>query len=132
MAKIIKVVGAIIVKDGRILSAQRGPGKSLAYLWEFPGGKIEEGETPQQALQRELIEELKIKVEVAEEIFDQVSHEYDFGIVNLTTFICHLKEGSPVLTEHVDVRWLHPSEIKTVEWAPADIPTVEKLSKLQF
>lgn len=132
LTKQINVVGAILIKEGRILSAQRGPDKSLPYLWEFPGGKIEEGETPQQALQRELQEELKIEVEVSDTVFDHVSYTYDFGTVNLTTFICQLTEGKPVLTEHVDVKWLLPSEIKSVEWAPADIPTVEKLSQLQF
>lgn len=132
MKKNIDVVGAILIKDSKILCAQRGGEKSLPYLWEFPGGKIEKGETPQKALQRELKEELKIEVTVENDIYDKVSYEYDFGIVNLTTIICHLKEGEPVLTEHVDIKWLEPKEIKSLEWAPADIPTVEKLSKIKL
>ncbi|MFL2140541.1 (deoxy)nucleoside triphosphate pyrophosphohydrolase [Ruoffia sp. FAM 26254] len=132
MKKNIDVVGAILIKGNKILCAQRGGEKSLPYLWEFPGGKIEKGETPQEALQRELKEELKIVVTVENDIYDKVSYEYDFGIVNLTTIICHLSEGEPVLTEHVDIKWLEPKEIKSLEWAPADIPTVEKLSKIKL
>ena len=85
--KQINVVGAILVQDGKILCAQRGPGRALENLWEFPGGKIEPGETPREALKRELTEELKIVVSVAEEAFESASHVYTFGQVNLTTFI---------------------------------------------
>ncbi|MBZ6527232.1 (deoxy)nucleoside triphosphate pyrophosphohydrolase [Aerococcaceae bacterium DSM 111021] len=132
MTKTIDVVGAILIKDNKILCAQRGGEKSLPYLWEFPGGKIEAGETPQEALRRELIEELKIEVKVEDNIFDVVSYEYDFGIVNLTTIICRLEAGEPVLTEHVHIKWLDPRVIKSLDWAPADIPTVEKLSQLKL
>lgn len=130
--KIINVVGAILIKEGKILCAQRGGEKSLPYLWEFPGGKIEQGETPQEALHRELIKELKIEVVVSDEIFDVASYTYDFGTVNLTTFICQLELGEPVLTEHVAIKWLAPNEIKALDWAPADIPAVEKLSQLDL
>ena len=106
MNKNIDVVGAILIKEGKILCAQRGGEKSLPYLWEFPGGKIEQGETPQEALHRELIEELKIEVVVSDEIFDVASYTYDFGTVNLTTFICQLELDEPVLTEHVAIKWL--------------------------
>lgn len=132
MKKIIKVVGAILIKEGRILCAQRGGEKSLPYLWEFPGGKIEQGETPHQALIRELSEELLIEVELETTIFDAVSYEYDFGVVNLTTIIGKLKSGEPVLTEHQEIRWLSPEELFEVEWAPADIPIVKQLSKMHF
>ena len=132
MKKIIKVVGAILIKEGRILCAQRGGEKSLPYLWEFPGGKIEQGESPHQALIRELSEELLIEVELETTIFDAVSYEYDFGVVNLTTIIGKLKSGEPVLTEHQEIRWLSPEELFGVEWAPADIPIVKQLSKMHF
>lgn len=132
MKKIIKVVGAILIKEGRILCAQRGGEKSLPFLWEFPGGKIEQGESPHQALIRELSEELLIEVELEATIFGAVSYEYDFGVVNLTTIIGKLKSGEPVLTEHQEIRWLSPEELFGVEWAPADIPIVKQLSKMHF
>lgn len=127
--KSIDVVGAILVEKGKVLCAQRGESKSLAHLWEFPGGKIEVGETPQEALVREIKEELKIEVEVRPEKFEKTSYHYDFGLVNLTTFICLLKKGTPQLTEHSAVKWLKPAELSELQWAPADIPAVEKLMK---
>lgn len=129
--KKINVVGAILVENGKILCAQRGEDKSLAYLWEFPGGKIETGETPQEALIRELQEELLIEVEVQSEKFEETSYQYDFGLVNLTTFICFLKSGTPQLTEHIAVDWLAPKELNNLKWAPADIPAVEKLMEME-
>lgn len=129
MKKEINVVGAIIIKNNTILCAQRGKTKALANLWEFPGGKIEVGETPIEALKRELIEELEVKVAVKEEVFDHTSYEYDFGVVHLTTFVCELIEGEPVLTEHRSIKWLRPEELSELEWAPADIPAVKKLEK---
>lgn len=128
--KKINVVGAILVEDGKILCAQRGKSKSLAYLWEFPGGKIESGESPQEALIRELKEELLIEVDVQSEKFEETSYQYDFGVVNLTTFICLLKKGTPQLTEHITVKWLEPKELDQLEWAPADVPVVEKLMEM--
>lgn len=127
MKKEIKVVGAIIINNGRILCCQRGPGRALANLWEFPGGKIENNETKIDALRRELKEELKISVDIIEEEYDFYRYEYDFGFVNLTTFICHLTSGEPKLTEHLQIKWLLPSELDSLEWAPADVPTVTKL-----
>lgn len=125
MAKQINVVGAVIVRDGTILCAQRGKG-SLAGMWEFPGGKIEPDETPVEALRRELVEELKIDVEVGEKVVT-TSYEYDFGIVTLTTFYCRLDDGEPTLTEHIAVKWLAPEALATLDWAPADIPAVDKI-----
>lgn len=127
MKKEIKVAGAIIVDNGKILCAQRGPKKSLANYWEFPGGKIEPNETPVEALKRELTEELLISVSVNEEVFESTKYEYDFGFVHLMTFICHLQDGVPKLTEHVAIKWLSADELETLNWAPADIPAVEKL-----
>lgn len=127
MQKTIRVAAAIIIQDHKVFAAQRGPERSLAHLWEFPGGKIEDEESPRETLIREIKEELLIEVDVASEAFDQVRHDYDFGRVELTTFICRLKNEAPQLTEHVACKWLAVDQLLDVDWAPADIPTVEKL-----
>lgn len=126
--KQIKVVGAVITKDGLVLCAQRGPAGSLAGLWEFPGGKIEPRETPRSALEREITEELHCDVEVGEQV-TMTRHEYDFGIVTLTTFYCRLVAGTPELTEHAAIKWLPPRELNTIEWAPADLPAVARIQE---
>ncbi|AIY06759.1 DNA mismatch repair protein [Planococcus sp. PAMC 21323] len=128
MKKNIHVVGAVITDGAKILCAQRGMEKSLPGLWEFPGGKIEETETPQQALQREIQEEMHCRVEIGEQV-EHTVYEYDFGIVHLTTFYCHLVEGTPVLTEHIAIKWLEAHDLEKLDWAPADIPAIEKLKK---
>lgn len=128
MKKRIDVVGAVIVKDGLILCAQRGPEGALAGLWEFPGGKIEGSESKSQALAREIREELECDVQVGEMVADTL-HEYDFAWINLTTFFCTLVSGTPRLTEHADVRWLSRADLGLLDWAPADVPAVEVLSK---
>ena len=124
MARQIRVVGAVVVKDGCVLCAQRGADGSLPGLWEFPGGKIEPGETPTDALVREIAEELDCVVDVGKEV-TTTTHEYDFGVVTLTTFYCTLVAGTPKVSEHAAVVWLSPSELSTIPWAPADIPAVE-------
>lgn len=126
MKKEIHVVGAVIESNGKILCAQRGPEKSLAYLWEFPGGKVEVGESEREALEREIMEELTCQVKVKEKI-TTTRYEYDFGFVTLTTFDCTLLQGEPILTEHIQIQWLPIRKLATLEWAPADIPTIEKL-----
>ncbi|GAB3925780.1 hypothetical protein GCM10011575_06480 [Microlunatus endophyticus] len=121
--KQIDVVGAVIVRDGLVLSAQRGRG-SLAGRWEFPGGKIESGETARAALEREILEELECEIQVGDEV-TSTTHEYDFGVVTLTTFLCTLISGTPKLTEHTDIVWLPAGELAGLDWAPADLPAVE-------
>lgn len=128
MKKCISVVGAVLVKDNKVLAAQRSQSMSLPGMWEFPGGKIETSETPQQALARELQEELKLDARVGEEV-ESTTHEYDFGIVTLTTFYCALADAEPVLTEHSEIRWVEPQKLLELDWAPADIPAVEKIMK---
>ncbi|ALS77446.1 DNA mismatch repair protein MutT [Planococcus kocurii] len=126
--KNIHVVGAVIKDGNKILCAQRGMEKSLPGLWEFPGGKIEETETPQAALRREIQEEMHCQVEIGEQV-EHTVYKYDFGIVHLTTFYCQLVEGTPVLTEHIAIEWLEAHELEQLEWAPADIPAIQKLKQ---
>lgn len=123
----IPVVGAAIHRDGRILATQRATGP-LAGLWEFPGGKIEPGESPEQALARELMEELECDVEVGE-LITSTQHAYDFATIDLAVYRCTLKADAPRLTEHSDARWLLPSELLSVAWAPADEPAVAELQR---
>lgn len=125
MKKQISVVGAVIVRDGEILCAQRGPG-TLQGMWEFPGGKIEPGETPQDALEREIDEELRCRVEVGDHV-ETTTHEYDFGVVTLTTFYCCLIVGEPKLTGHSALMWRAPHDLETLKWAPADVPAVRRI-----
>jgi 8-oxo-dGTP diphosphatase len=118
----IEVVGAVLVHGGRILAARRGPDMNLPGMWEFPGGKVEAGETHQEALRRELVEELGCTVEVGERI-ETTSH----GHVVLTTYYCGLVDGTPEPTEHSELRWVAPDELAGLDWAPADIPAVQLL-----
>ncbi|GAA5090786.1 (deoxy)nucleoside triphosphate pyrophosphohydrolase [Microbacterium yannicii] len=120
------MVGAVIMRNGTVLCARRGPSGSLPGHWEFPGGKIERDETAKAALEREIAEELECTVDVGNELTTTV-HKYDFGVVTLTTFWCELLEGSPRLTEHAEVRWCSPSELEGLDWAPADIPAMRMI-----
>ncbi|PAD23083.1 (deoxy)nucleoside triphosphate pyrophosphohydrolase [Terribacillus saccharophilus] len=126
MKKNIYVVGAVIKRDNKILCAQRGTEKSLPLKWEFPGGKIEKEETPQEALKREITEEMQCSISIGEAVED-TTYEYDFGVVNLKTYYCDLVEGEPTLTEHVAIKWLAPEELSSLDWAPADIPAIDKI-----
>lgn len=125
--KDIHVVGAIIVKEGRVLCAQRGPGRNLAYMWEFPGGKIEQGETAHQALARELKEELRVEVAMSDDIYAEADYIYDFGHVYLKTILCHEPNQPVALTEHVDVKWVKLNQLDQLDWAPADWPIIHQL-----
>lgn len=128
MAKDIDVVGAVLLREGRVFAARRGDGKPMAGMWEFPGGKIEQGEIPEEALARELREELKINAHVGDRL-TLTRHEYDFGVVNLATYFCELLAGTPTLTEHSESRWVPVAELHSLDWAPADIPAVELLQE---
>ncbi|MFC7619850.1 (deoxy)nucleoside triphosphate pyrophosphohydrolase [Microlunatus sp. GCM10028923] len=128
MIKQIDVVGAVVIREGKVLCAQRGPGGALAGLWEFPGGKIETGETAREALEREIREELCCDITVGDEVTTTV-HDYDFGRVTLTTYFSDLISGDVRLTEHSDVRWLEPRSLADLDWAPADLPAVERVIK---
>ena len=121
-------VGILLRADGALLLSTRPEGKPYAGYWEFPGGKIEAGETPEQALRREMEEELLCKIEVGEHV-ETTSHEYDFGIVTLTTFYATLLDGEPKLTEHAEIRWIPAAELDSVDWAPADVPAVKRIMR---
>lgn len=124
MTKRISVVGAVLTQGTKILAAQRGEGMSLAGMWEFPGGKIEHGETPQEALRRELQEELLCTADIGDKV-ETTEHEYDFGIVTLTTYYGTIIDKEPTLTEHSEVRWVEAKDLGNLTWAPADIPAVD-------
>ncbi len=128
MTRHIQVVGAVIVQDGLILCAQRGSEGSLAGLWEFPGGKIEPGESKQDALRREILEELECSIEVGAEVTTNV-HEHEGGSVTLTTFYCSVVDGTPRLTEHSSLKLLAPEELDSLEWSPADLPAVARIQR---
>lgn len=122
----IDVVGAVIVRDGRVLCARRGPDAELGGMWEFPGGKVEPGESPRDALVREIAEELGCRISIGEEVTTS-THAYDFAHIALTTYWCDLASGEPVPSEHAELRWLASNELDRLTWAPADLPTVQIL-----
>ncbi|RAK22062.1 8-oxo-dGTP diphosphatase [Anoxybacillus vitaminiphilus] len=127
MKKTVRVVGAVIYnEENAILCALRSPEMSLPNLWEFPGGKIEKDERPEETLVREIQEELGCTIEVYEKI-EEVHHEYPNVIVNLLTYKAKIVEGEPKAKEHAELKWVPLQDLNSLEWAPADIPTVEAL-----
>ena len=127
MSKPIRVVGAVFHDGQRFLACRKKPGKPLEGHWEFPGGKIEPGETPQQALAREIHEELNLIAEVGQKV-TTTTYEYDFATIELTTFYCTLVDGDLRLTDHDDTKWVTSTEAAHLTWAPADIPAVEAIA----
>ena len=127
MKKTIKVVAAVIRNEkNHILCALRSEKMSLPNVWEFPGGKIEPGEKPEETLVREIREELNCEIVVGEFIC-RVAHEYPGFIIDLSSFEAIILSGEPEALEHSKIEWLEIGDLKKLEWAPADIPTVEKL-----
>ena len=126
--KTIEVVAAIIFDEqGRIFATQRGYGEWKDW-WEFPGGKIEAGETPQQALKREIHEELDAEIEVGE-LLRTIDYDYPTFHLTLRCFKCKLSESHVKLLEHEAARWLNPSELHSVQWLPADEEIIEELKR---
>jgi 8-oxo-dGTP diphosphatase len=121
------VVCALIERDGRVLAAQRPPGKSQALLWEFPGGKLEPGEAAEAALEREIREELHVEIVLGARLTDAF-HDYGIFAITLTPFVATLRDpaAGPHAAEHVALRWCAPEELRALEWAPADVPIVEE------
>ena len=116
--KTIKVVGAIIIHNNRIFATQRGYG-DFKDGWEFPGGKIEPGETPQEALVREIKEELDTEIEVVDYL-ETVEYDYPNFHLSMDCFFCTIKSGELVLKEHEAARWLTADTLDSVDWLPAD------------
>ena len=116
--KTIYVVAAVICEKERIFATQRGYGAWKDY-WEFPGGKIEPGETPEEALSREILEELDTEIAVGEKL-TTVEYDYPEFHLSMECFFASVTEGSLVLKEHEAAKWLRPDELDTVCWLPAD------------
>jgi len=123
---VIKVVGAAIISGGNLLCAQRNKPAELQGKWEFPGGKIEELETPEQALAREITEELGCHIRVGD-LLAKSQYNYESQQVELAVYICELVEGEPQPTEHKELRWQPISALKALDWAPADREAVNIL-----
>ena len=126
--KTFEVVASIILREEKVLCVQR-PDNSKEYIsrkWEFPGGKVEQGEDPIHALKREILEELQLEIQNLE-LFATVEHTYpDFHLV-MHAYTCEISSGGPVLTEHVGLKWLSVDELDQLDWAAADIPVVKHL-----
>ena len=126
--KHIEVVAAIIVRDGRIFATQRGYGEWKDW-WEFPGGKIEPGESTEDALKREIREELATEIEV-DELLTTVEYDYPKFHLTMHCYLCTIISGDLSLLEHEDARWLALDELDCVKWLPADKDVIEKLSTI--
>lgn len=125
--KEIKVVAAIIQKENKILATKRGYGEFI-NMWEFPGGKIEPGETKEEALIREIKEELNIEINVDKFAID-IEYQYPNFYLFMSCFMCSIKEGSIELLEHNDGKWITKEELNTLNWLPADIDAVNYLKE---
>ena len=125
--KTVRVVAAIIIENGKVFATQRGYGE-FKDGWEFPGGKIEPGETPEEAIVREIKEELDTEVEVIE-LLDTVEYDYPNFHLSMGCFICKIKSGDLVLKEHEAAKWLTKDTLGSLEWRPADMGLVGEIEK---
>ena len=126
--KVTEVVAALIWQDNKFMICQRPANKARGLLWEFVGGKVESGETKEQALIRECKEELNVLLSVGD-VFMEVVHEYPDLTVHLTLFNAIIAEGEPQKLEHNDIRWIIPSEIPNYEFCPADEEILKEITK---
>ena len=125
----VEVVAALIWDNDKFMICQRPPHKGNALLWEFVGGKVEGGETKEEALIRECREELAITVDVGDE-FTEVTHQYPDALVHLTLFCATVADGEPKMLEHNDIHWITPSEIPNYEFCPADKEILAKICEV--
>ena len=125
--KTVRVVAAIIIENDKVFATQRGYGE-FKDGWEFPGGKIEPGETPEEAIVREIKEELDTEVEVIE-LLDTVEYDYPNFHLSMGCFICKIKSGDLVLKEHEAAKWLTKDTLGSVEWLAADMGLVREIEK---
>ncbi len=123
--KRVKVVAAVIKKDGKVFATERGYGE-FKDMWEFPGGKVEEGEESRDALVREIKEELDTTVSV-EDYIDTIEYDYPTFHLSMECYWCSIVEGSLVLLEHESAKWLEKDSLYSVEWLPADLTIIEKV-----
>jgi 8-oxo-dGTP diphosphatase len=122
--KVVVVPCAIIERNGRILATQRNATTSLPLKWEFPGGKVDAGETEIEALEREIMEELCVEIEIGERL-EPTYKEDTNRIICLVPFICRLASGPIILTEHAQYKWLTMDELDSVDWSIADLGVIE-------
>ena len=125
--KTIRVVAAIIFNQGKVFATQRGYGE-FKDGWEFPGGKIEPGETPEEAIKREIKEELDTEIEIVK-FLDTVEYDYPKFHLSMDCFICKVKSGDLVLKEHEAAKWLTKENLDSVDWLPADQGLIEKIKE---
>ena len=130
MLYMTEVVAALIWQDEKFMICQRPAHKARGLLWEFVGGKVEKGETKENALIRECREELDVVLSVGE-IFTDVVHEYPDLTVHLTLFNASIAEGTPKKIEHNDIRWITPKEISEYEFCPADVEILKKIIEVK-
>jgi 8-oxo-dGTP diphosphatase len=123
--KHISVTCAIIEREGLVLAAQRGEAMSMPLKWEFPGGKVHGGESREDCLVRELLEELNVLVNIRHPM-TPVKYDYDVFSITLHPFICAIAGGDIILHEHKAIKWLAPAELPTLDWAEADIPVISE------
>ena len=123
--KTINVVAAVIFKDGKIFATQRGYG-AFKDGWEFPGGKVEAGESPEDALRREIREELETEIRVGE-LIDTIEYDYPDFHLSMLCFRCRVVAGRLTLLEHEAARWLSQEELDAVRWLPADVEVIRQL-----
>lgn len=128
MSAIKEVTAAIICKNGKILVARRAPGENMAGGWEFPGGKLEELETPEECLKRELSEEFGIIAEVGD-FFCESIYQYPKGTIRLLAYFTEIVHGEINLSVHDQIEWVTADELDTYALLPADVPIAEKLTK---
>lgn len=126
--KTINVVAAVIFKDDKVFATQRGYGE-FKDGWEFPGGKVESGESPEDALRREIREELEMEITVGD-LIETIEYDYPAFHLSMKCFACTIAGGSPHLLEHEAAKWLTSMQLDSVDWLPADVTLIPKIERM--